>query len=339
MKKVLPNTKVLCEGKHGQNYWFHGCMEYLMDCLGESKEYNYWFFSGVTGDSFAQLYSKNIYTTAWYYTYNLFSYDIAKKAFDACGYDFEYISGITNENRLTYIPRIKKYIDKNIPVIARGGKDTWEFCNICGYDDNDLYFLICDCAEPKSYSNEFCELIFVGNKKEQPALADAYRQAILNIPSLMTMPATSEYSFGKQAFLDWADSFQTGIFDYVPSEKINVWNVHGTYLCISGTNGCSRGFLNKALELNPDMIFINKLEPLYAKQFDVFEVLAYRDQNGNNDYQNGGMQNGFKIKPEVISNIELMKPISDKIMESVKYCDEILKIFSECFHRKIHPNG
>src|SRR5262249_45499797 len=148
--------------------------------------------------------------------------EIVQRAFDACGYEFEYISGITDENRHTYIPRIKKYIDNNIPVIARGGKDTWEFCNISGYDDNDLYYLICDRAEPSSYPNEFHELIFVGDKKAQPALADAYRQAIMNIPSLIAMPATAEYSFGKQAFEDWADSFQNGLFDDVPSEKINV---------------------------------------------------------------------------------------------------------------------
>ncbi|WP_308637099.1 hypothetical protein [Paenibacillus silvisoli] len=320
MIKMLPNTRVLCEDMQGQNYWFHGCMEYLMECLGESKEYNYWFFSGVTGDSFTQLYSKDISSTAWYYTYNLFSRDVAKKAFDACGYEFDYISGITNENRHTYIPRIKAYIDNNRPVIARGGKDTWEFCNICGYDDNDLYYLICDQAEPKSYPNDFHELIFVGDKKEHPALADAYRQAIMSIPSLITMPATAQYSFGRQAFADWADSFRNGTFDDVPVEKISAWNVHGTYLCIAGTNGCSRGFLNRALELNPDMTFINELEPLYAKQGDGFEALAYRD---------GGLQSGFNIKPEVIANKELMKPLSDKILESANYCDEIRNIFSK----------
>ncbi|RAP74227.1 hypothetical protein [Paenibacillus montanisoli] len=175
--------------------------------------------------------------------------------------------------------------------------------------------------------SEFHELIFVGDTKERPTLADAYRQAVMNIPSLITMPATAEYSFGRQAFLDWADSFQNGTFDHVSS--LNVWNVHGTYLCIAGTNGCSRGFLNRALELNPDMIFIHELESLYEEQGDVFEELAYRGQNGNNDYENGGMQNGFKIKPEVITNKELMKPISDKILESVTYCDEILRIFSQ----------
>ena len=89
MRKLLSNTRVLCEGMHGQNYWFHGCIEYLMECLGESREYDYWFFSGVIGDSFTQLYSKNPSNTAWYYTHNLLSNVIVKKAFDACSYNFE----------------------------------------------------------------------------------------------------------------------------------------------------------------------------------------------------------------------------------------------------------
>ncbi len=43
----------------GQNYWFNGCMDFLMECLGENQAYDYWFFSGITGDSFTQMYSKN----------------------------------------------------------------------------------------------------------------------------------------------------------------------------------------------------------------------------------------------------------------------------------------
>ena len=44
MKKVLENARLLCDGMLGQNYWFNGCMDYLMECLGESPDYDYWFF-------------------------------------------------------------------------------------------------------------------------------------------------------------------------------------------------------------------------------------------------------------------------------------------------------
>lgn len=141
------------------------------------------------------------------------------------------------------------------------------------------------------------------------------------------MPSNGYFSFGKQAFIDWADSFQNGTFDNIDNEKINVWNIHGVYLMISGTNGCSRGFLKKALELNPDLSFISTLDQIYAKHGDVFETLAYRDVNGKNDYQNGGLQGGFNIKANVIKNKKIMKTISDKIMKSALYCDEILSVF------------
>ena len=69
----------------GQNYWLNGCMAFLMECVGENAAYDYWFFSGVTGDSFLQVYSKQPDNMALCYSHIMT--DIAvKKAFDACGY-------------------------------------------------------------------------------------------------------------------------------------------------------------------------------------------------------------------------------------------------------------
>ena len=113
----------------------------------------------------------------------------------------------------------------------------------------------------------------------------------------------------------------------MPANEINVWNVHGTYLCMAGTNGCAEHLLKNALERNPEMTFIHDLLPLYEKHQTVFHDLAYRDASGKIDYQNGGIQGGFNIKPETIKNRELMKSVSDKIMESAEICDEILAVF------------
>lgn len=30
--------------EQGQNDWLNGCMAFLMECMGESAEYDYWFF-------------------------------------------------------------------------------------------------------------------------------------------------------------------------------------------------------------------------------------------------------------------------------------------------------
>ena len=44
MNKIKQKPRMICDGMKGQNYLFNGCMEYMMECLGESKEYDYWFF-------------------------------------------------------------------------------------------------------------------------------------------------------------------------------------------------------------------------------------------------------------------------------------------------------
>ena len=55
MKKELSNIHNLVTWHCGQNYLFNACLQYLMECLNKNKEYGYWFFSGVTGDSFTQV--------------------------------------------------------------------------------------------------------------------------------------------------------------------------------------------------------------------------------------------------------------------------------------------
>ena len=336
MKKILPNIRQLCVNEKGQNYWFNGCMEYLMECLGEDiKVYDYYFFSNVTGDSLMQLFSKDLRTCAYSPSDNVFDEDFARRAFDACGYEFEYITNITDANRADFIPRIKASIDKGIPVINMDRSIP-----ICGYDGDEFYYLVCN--EPietglKKVPNTFTKLIFVGAKKEKPPLREVYKKAVMDIPSFITRPSTDKYSFGKQAFVDWAESFQNGTFDDVPVEKIgggggygNAWLVHGTYLCMAGTNGCADDLLWRAKTWNPDMEpLINELLPLYKKHQEVFHDLAYRTANGETDYRNGGMNGGFRIKPETIKDKSAMKAVSEKIMESAKVCDEILAVFEK----------
>jgi len=109
-------------------------------------------------------------------------------------------------------------------------------------------------------------------------------------------------------------------FDNIPKEQVNSWNVHGTYLCMMGTNGCVINFIKKALEMNPEMTFINELIPLYEKQQAMFHDLAY---------EKGGLHDGFDIKPEIIKNKALMKPISDKIIDAANICNDILDVFNK----------
>ncbi|MEA4823647.1 MAG: hypothetical protein VB111_05980 [Clostridiaceae bacterium] len=315
-------VRQLIYNMQGQNYWFNGCMEFLMECLGEDKAYDYWFFSGVTGDSFIQMYSKNPENMVLCYSHNMTDL-VLKKAFDACGYNYNYYKDINNDNREALDQRIRKYIDHNTPVIARVNDAFHSLAIICGYDNNDFYYILGEEKEPKPY--RYDELIFVTDKKSKPLLADVYRKAVMDIPSYISMIETKDYSFGKKAFMDWAESFQNGMFDAISSDSkiwythanlyFSCWNMHGTYLCILGTNGCAEGFLHDALAKNPDMTFINELIPLYITQNrNGFDILIQ-------------MESGFNIKPEVIKNKNRMRPISNKIMELSRYCDEILTVF------------
>jgi len=327
MNKIKQKPRMICDGMKGQNYWFNGCMEYMMECLGESKEYDYWFFSGITGDSFTQLYCKNIHDMIFCYSDGFLS-KIIKKIFDTCGYDFDYYNKIEENDRKTYDNMIKAYIDNGIPVIAKLGKERiWtEYCIIYGYE-NDKYYSICgENIERIVYSEQYFELIFVKEKKNKLLLADVYKNCILDIPQIINLPETPEYAFGKKAFKYWADSFQNTTFDNVPIENNDIWythpdkgfscwNMHGNYLCILGTNNCSIGFLEKTLSFNADMDFIKDLIPLYEKI----------NNNGFNELIK--MAGGFKIKPQDIKNKKLMKPITEKINELADCCEEINNIF------------
>lgn len=335
MKKLLNNIHNILTWRYGQNYTFNACMGYLMECMNERKEYDYWFFSGVTGDSFTQVYCKDYSYVPSCLSQDTFDVSFAKKAFGACGYEVDFWDEAEiSTNFKVCIETIVAFIDNGKPVITKGVFENGEFCVICGYDTESKKFYILSGEEntPKEYDYENvlnCSkaLLFVGPKTLIPELGEVYRKAVMNIPVYITMPSTNELSFGKQAFEEWANSFQNGFFDNIPVEDIDPWRIHGTYLCMAGTNGCSRGFLKKTLELNPDMDFINELEPIYAKHGVVFEDLAYRDSKGGLDYANGGMEGGFNIVPVKIKSKEIMRPISDKILESAKYCDEILALF------------
>lgn len=325
MKKTLGNARLLCDGMLGQNYWFNSCMDYLMECLGETRDYDYWFFSGVTGDSFTQIYSKNPYCSTLCLTDRLLT-DVIGKAFDACGYTYDFITGVNAENRPNYYERIRNYIDRGIPVIVKS-KLTGCFDNygvICGYDDDHFYYLFGKDKQPRIYPERFFELIFAKGKKRCAALPEVYRKTVMEIPSMITRPETGSFSFGRQAFIDWAASLQSGMFDgisnddpvwYTHSGTFSCWNMHGNYLCILGTNACAYGFLQRALELNPDMKLIEQLLPLFQRHnSNGFDALIT-------------MENGFELYPQILKDKKRMEPISGKILETGKILDEILDIF------------
>ena len=308
----------------GQNYWLNGCLDFLMECLDEDRAYDYWFFSGVTGDSFTQVFSKRPEKMVLCYS-DAETEMALQKAFSACGYDYAYFKNIQDADRAELNGRIRAYIDRSIPVIARLGDAFHSFAIICGYDEDEFYYILGEETEPKPYRYE--ELIFVGDKVARPSLAEAYHKAVMDIPMMTTMPDTAMCSFGKKAFTDWAESFQNGMYDHISvDDKVwythgegstfSCWNQHGTYLCMLGTNGCANGFLTEALKLNPDMAFLERLMPIYQKL------------NGDGFMTLIDMEGGFELRPEVLKDKERMKPICEGIMKVAGYCDDVMEVFA-----------
>lgn len=320
-RKVLDNIHNILTWSHGQNYTFNACMAYLMECMNEDEEYNYCFFSGVTGDSFTQVFRTDYTEFTCCLSQDMFSYDIAKKTFDACGYDFIYVDDIElKANQLKYIDKIKLHINSGKPIITKGHKHNGEFCIICGYDMDNNSLLILEGEEdtPKEVQDltqHSDGLVFIGTKLKSPPIDEVYREVVMSIPYYLSKPPENGLSFGKQAFLDWANSFMDGRFDNVPTEELDAWKIHGTYLCMAGTNGASRGFVSKTLQLNPDMEFLNNIKPILEKKQKVFKDLTQ-------------MEGGFNIAPEKFKNKDIMRPISDKILESAEYCNEIIRNYN-----------
>jgi hypothetical protein len=334
MIKIQQNPRAICDPMKGQNYWFNGCMEFLVECIGESKNYDYWFFSGITGDSFIQIYCKNVSDMVFCYS-DRFLPGIIKNVFDSCGYNFEYFNNLKGKNHETHDATIREYINTGIPVIAKTTTDVsekWtEYCCIYGYDDEKYYAISGNNTEKTFFSDQYFELIFVKEKKEKLELAAVYKNAVMNIPLMISLPETNEYAFGKKAFSYWADSFQNSTFSNIsgenniwythPAKDFSCWNMHGNYLCMLGTNNCAISFLEKALQLNPDMVFINDLIPSFKKI------------NGDGFHKLIGMVGGFQLKPNDIKNKVLMKPVTEEINILANYCDDIVKIFNDIIKR------
>ncbi len=314
----------------GQNYWLNGCLAYLMECLGESREYDYWFFSGVTGDSFLQVYGKNPARMVLCYS-DAMTDAALEKAFGACGYRYDHCI-MADGNREALKKRIMESIDRNIPVIARVEDAFRSFAVICGYDSENLYSVMGEKTVPAAYS--YNELIFIGEKKERPELAAVYRDAVMRIPALMTLEETREYSFGERAFADWAESLADGRYRKYPAESrlfhthndpsFRCWNMHGAYLCMLGTNHCAGDFLKKALLLNPEMNWIEKLLPFYEAQCGrLFTELLH-------------MEGGFQMLPEALQDPSKMKPVCEAIRKAGGYCREILNVFGQSVSSRAH---
>ena len=333
---IIPIIHRLVTDEYGENYWFNGCAKYVMECLGE-PDYDYWFFAGVTGDIFTQHYPKSEKS----YDESRSSYRIdkgdtafAESVFEKCGYACSFVTGKNlRKNKEMYLQTLLGYIDKGVPVIVWQNSDYGK-SNIVGvfvgYEEygQTLLYITGNKAEPERISFERAMRfdgegdnsgwIFVGEKKEQKDLGQLYRNAIKNIPQILTTQ-TEDHYFGAEAFRAWADNIERGFFDNIKPEEFDGWGMYTNFICVLATNGsCCHQFLKRARDLNPGMEFLQEVSKLYKKTANM-----WNNQNGEDLEALGG---GFNVTLQALQDEESRGRIVAKLREMADVIDEVVLV-------------
>ena len=330
----------LVTDEYGENYWFNGCAKYVMECLGE-KDYDYWFFAGLTGDVFTQHYTYTKYAgdalTSYMMEENMGGNPVkyVEDIFAKCGYAATYVSNQDlQKNTEMYLNTLVAYIDKGISIIAWGTPLVGVFV---GYEDYGkvLLYITGNNDKPERVSLEkiihgeveksqyeyrsiFGGWIFVGEKKESCPLAQIYREAISAIPQHLSIK-TDTYCFGAEAFRAWATDIENGKFDEMPPEEFDTWAHYTNYVCVLATNAsCCHEFLKRTRKLNPDMSFLEEISRLYKRI-----GAMWNNDNGADLEAIGG---GFNIALETLQDKEKREKIVAKIREFADVTDEIVRV-------------
>lgn len=143
---------------------------------------------------------------------------------------------------------------------------------------------------------------------------EAYRKALCQVPAMLTLKATDEFSFGIQALNDWAEQLENGSLAAYDNPWHIVWSVHGTYLCMLGSNGGGFGLYDKVLQYYPEMTWLEDVKKQYDELSDIFQTLAYKD---------GGVCGGFDMTPEDVRDPEKMKPVCTLIRRAAEVTEQI----------------
>jgi len=349
---IVPVIRPLIHDNYGENYWFNGCAAYAMESLGE-PDYDYWFFAGLTGDNFTQIYMRDPTRYRAYAVSDvLMGPDYAKWVFDQVGYACEYV---TEQELLAgkehYLQKLMGSIDRGVPVISR----PWGV--FVGYEDGGktLLYITHEMEEPERFAvsgerfieeREFqytddgrtmtfdrIDLIFMGEKQRDVPLARLYLEAVQRWSALLTT-RTDEYVFGAQAFRAWSNDIEGGKFDdpatlsevgFLPQDRgdFEWWN-YVNYVCLLATNGsCCFSFLEKAKELNPDMAFLDEIAALYRKMGGMW---------GGDKPSKGCLEKlggGFNVTWETLQNPKKRAKIVAKIRRCADCVDEVVRILEQ----------
>ena len=300
-RKLITNVEKLYEVK-SENYMFPSCMRSAMSALNENAGFDFLFFAGATGDLFTQTWG----IPKWQYndSYSSVCHDTQipiKYAFDACGYEYEYVPKSEHQkNRAEYIKKITESIDRGVPVLTFGIVGPPICSIIFGYDENGDVLIgwsqftdehetedghNMDLKTPENYFqvrnglDKSDALIFIGKKKHTVNIADSIRASLSRIPQLTNLPATEKVIYGKQAFEAWADSLSDDECFKDESMLGSPLDTYGSCIVQVGTNmHYIQEYLKKSVGLCPDIKEqIEKLQQLYQKEREALDaVIEYQ---------------------------------------------------------------
>ena len=286
-----------------ENYLFCGALAKTMQRIGR-QDFDYWFFSGVTGDTFTQVFSRNFNKYYDCLSSAIFGKTHLDNIFDAIGYDYELV-GNKEFYQATekHITKIKKWIDKDVPVIVKDTADSW-YSLAVGYDGDAIlkFDMLGDELQIYDFdlsNNSNYALVFVGDITHEMNIAEIYKGAVLSVSALLNKTSTNEASFGKQAYIDWADSLLVGRSEFASD-----------YFDWAGTNAHMNIVLNRALVLNPS------LKPIVDKLMEFSKLNAKLFPFSSEAQQALAENNKAKLED-----------ISTKIRGLAAFCDETIRFY------------
>lgn len=306
----------------GENYHFNGCAAYLMECAGE-KKWDYWFFAGLTGDLFAQVYSNDQYVGECVSSCRSFieGGNCLESFFEQCGYESTFVpSALLHVCREQYLEKLMAEIDRGIPVLAVVPEaPRWRL--FVGYEEHGktLLYLAEDRLEPERVSAEAATAqapvqpqafgwLFLGEKKRQASLKHLYRAMIERIPALFDF-SHRLCCFGPKAFYSWAERIENGFFVGMQPEHFDAWDYHVSNICNMATNGsCAHEVLKRVKHYWPEWGFLDALGQCFKRT----EQLWNRDRGQDLEALGGG----FNVTLEALQHPERRKRIAERIREA-----------------------
>ena len=295
-RRLIPNVDKLYEIP-SENYMFPSCMRSALSAIQSEEEFDFLFFAAVTGDLFVQTWL----TPKWQYndSYSTVARDSGaplRAAFDACGYEYEYVPKETvAANKTHYVRKIVDSIDQGLPVLTFGIVGPPICSIICGYDENgdtligwsqftdenkediptdlvtsDQYFQVRNGLDRSE------GLVFFGKKKKRPDITQSLRQPILNIPKLAALNPVSNILYGKKAFDAWADSLLCDECFQNDSMLESPLDTYGSCMVLAGTNMFyMQQYLDRVLDACPDWKeLIQRLKDAYQKENEALQKVA-----------------------------------------------------------------